>query len=74
MAHTFKTDPYRYQDDPVFPRWNSGIRRQLHKRVRRATSRALSRVMSDPSQWDAYIDWDMHSYYRDSDKAVSDLY
>lgn len=74
MSRTLKTMPYQYQDDPVFPRWNSGLRRQLHKRVRRATSRALSRVMSDPSEWDAYIDWDTRSYWGISDKAVTELY
>ena len=53
--------------DKDFPRWNSGARRLVGKRVRRATRAALRGMRGDAAAWDSYTDARSTDYRRDWD-------
>lgn len=79
MAHTDKTAPWRAKElqvrrcaegvalDSDFPRWNSGCRRLVGKRVRRVTRAALRGMRGDAAAWDSYTDARSTDYRRDWD-------
>lgn len=79
MAHTDKTAPWRAKElhirrcaegvaiDKDFPRWNSGARRLVGKRVRSVTRSALRGMRRDVGAWDSYTDARLSDYRRDWD-------